>query len=351
MRSTFRENDVTLLLKDISGLVTPLSAAEREQRIQSGVHYSEMLPLEYRPTEKYKKAYHNALRLYSQTTANAIALLSENIFAEKGSKLTLVSFARAGTPIGILIKRYLDRKYAISVPHYSISIIRGKGIDKNAIDYILERHCADSIQFVDGWIGKGAILRELEQALAPFPCLHPSLAVVSDPANMTQLCGTHEDFLIPSSCLNSTITGLISRTFQRDDIIGPHDFHGAAYLEEFEEEDVTNQYLNLIEQLFPSGITPKALSVGLPGLDVVYHIAKTYNIDDINLIKPGIGETTRVLLRRIPWRVIINPDYFDSEEIYHIKLLANDRGVDVEKSPVELGNYKACGIIRKLTDI
>ena len=51
MRSSYAEEDVTLLLKDISGLVEPLPAAVREQYIQQGVHYCEMLPLEYRPSE------------------------------------------------------------------------------------------------------------------------------------------------------------------------------------------------------------------------------------------------------------------------------------------------------------
>ena len=46
MFSTYQSQDVTILLKDITGLVTPLGTRAREARIQSGVHYSEMLPLE-----------------------------------------------------------------------------------------------------------------------------------------------------------------------------------------------------------------------------------------------------------------------------------------------------------------
>ena len=57
MRSSYKKEDVTLLLKDITGLVKPLPAAEREPLIQSGVHYCEMLPLEKKPTEKYLKLY------------------------------------------------------------------------------------------------------------------------------------------------------------------------------------------------------------------------------------------------------------------------------------------------------
>ena len=57
MKSSYLESDVTLLLKDISGQVTPLPTKEREKLIQSGVHYCEMLPLEYKPTEKYLCAF------------------------------------------------------------------------------------------------------------------------------------------------------------------------------------------------------------------------------------------------------------------------------------------------------
>ena len=50
MRSSYLDHDVTILLKDITGLVEPQPAAEREKKIQSGVHYCEMLPLEYSPS-------------------------------------------------------------------------------------------------------------------------------------------------------------------------------------------------------------------------------------------------------------------------------------------------------------
>ena len=57
MFSSYHAEDVTILLKDITGLVEPLPTPERERRIQSGTHYSEMLPLEYRPSPEYLRAY------------------------------------------------------------------------------------------------------------------------------------------------------------------------------------------------------------------------------------------------------------------------------------------------------
>ena len=352
MRSTFYSTDVELLLKDITGLVEPLPAEVRERYIQSGVHYCEMLPLEYQPSVKYMDAYNNALRNYATLTASAIASLSEKIYKKKGKNLTIVSLARAGTPIGILIKRYLEAKYQItSIHHYSISIIRGRGIDKNALNYIMSQRSPSTVQFVDGWIGKGAILGELSKELQEYPQLDSELAVVSDPANLTDLCGTHEDFLIPSSCLNATVTGLISRTFHRKDIIGEDDFHGAAFFENLENDDLTNLYLKTIEREFDYATVAIPLKRGLSGVDVVKQIARAYSIEDINFIKPGIGEATRVLLRRVPWKVLINPHYENASELSHIKQLALEKGVDIELSKVDLGNYKVCGIIKNLADV
>ena len=44
--------------------------------------------------------------------------------------------------------------------------------------------------------------------------------------------GTREDYLIPSACLNSTVSGLVSRTVFNTDHIGPDDFHGAKFYAE-----------------------------------------------------------------------------------------------------------------------
>ena len=125
----------------------------------------------------------------------------------------LVSLARAGIPTGILLKRYLQQYCQMQVPHYAISIIRGRGIDKNAMRYLLQRYEPQQLLFVDGWTGKGAILNELQMEIGTYRGVSAELAVLADPANVTQLCGTKEDLLIPSSCLNCTVSGLISRTF------------------------------------------------------------------------------------------------------------------------------------------
>ena len=124
MRSSYDPAEVELLLKDITGLVEPLPARVREEKIQSGTHYCEMLPLEYKPSPRYMEAYYRALDSYAQATADAVALLAERLYQRKGPKLVLVSLARAGIPIGILLRRYLLATHQVAVKHYAISIIR-----------------------------------------------------------------------------------------------------------------------------------------------------------------------------------------------------------------------------------
>ena len=99
MKSTYKNDDVILLLKDITGLVKPQSTEERERLIQSGKHYCEMLPVEYIPTEKYMEIYHETLNVYAKTVAQAVGRLSEKIISNRGKDIVLVSLARAGIPI------------------------------------------------------------------------------------------------------------------------------------------------------------------------------------------------------------------------------------------------------------
>lgn len=175
MRTSYKESDVKILLKDITGLVKPQQTEERERLIQSGVHYCEMLPIEYVPSETYMRVYEEVLEKYAQTVACAVGRLADQVIKERGKEVVLVSLARAGIPIGILLKRYIRFKYGIDVGHYAISIIRGRGIDKNAMNYLLEKYQADKLLFVDGWMWKsvGTDLR-FNQARSLYTCTDKS---------------------------------------------------------------------------------------------------------------------------------------------------------------------------------
>ncbi|TFE22832.1 cysteine protease StiP family protein [Cohnella luojiensis] len=360
---SYKREDVVFLLKDLSHLELERGTEDREEAIQSGTHYSEMLPVEYRPSDAYIQLFQETLNATARRVAEAIAVVSEQIVSKRGlSSLVLVSLARAGTPVGVLIKRYIQATYRVDLPHYGISIIRGKGIDENALKYILRTHPQANIQFIDGWTGKGAIRKVLIQACDSFERKHgiklsDDLAVLADPGHCSATYGTRDDFLIPSACLNATVSGLISRTVLRDDLIGPDDYHGAKFYREWEKDDYSNAYLEAIEPYFDSvrneaRVTANLLleqhedAVTWKGEQDIRRIQRDFGISDINLIKPGVGETTRVLLRRVPWKILVDDP--QNPNLASILMLARDRGVPIAVYP-DL-TYSCCGIIKPLKE-
>jgi hypothetical protein len=356
---TYQVDDVLFLLKDLSDIVLEDTALNRETKIQSGGHYSESLPIEYQPPEEYIKVFWDTLQQYKQKVALCVGIVSEQIYHLKGSNTILVSLARAGTPVGILIKRYIKLKYGISLPHYSISIIRDKGIDENALHYIHQEHPNGKIQFVDGWTGKGAISLELTKACQEIEeksglKLDDTLAVIADPGCCTTLFGTREDFLIPSACLNSTVSGLVSRTVLNDAFIGKDDFHGAKFYQNLLGEDVSNQFIELISEEFPAivqeatdsavELLSREIETGFLGMEDVKKIQVEFSIENLHYIKPGVGETTRVLLRRLPWKILMRDP--SSPFVKHILMLAKEKGVEVQAYPNM--KYLCCGLIKKV---
>lgn len=370
VKTSYNEEDVIVLLKDLTGIMEEMSAEEREQAIQSGVHYSEMLPEESAPKFAYEKLYKKALEANKYDIALGIARVAEIMWnmskIYKGVPV-IISLARAGIPVGILIKRYIDRKYNVKCPHYAISIIRDKGIDENAMNVIYSKevignkNCVENIFFVDGWTGKGAIKTQLEEAVIELKkkdfdkwrYLHNHLFVLADPANITKYCGTHKDFLLPSACLNSTVSGLTSRTILNYFIkVEEGDFHGAVYFDKFEHIDKSNEFVDTISDEFINldavSCSTNDLEEGWNGMSIVKDICNLMDINDYKKVKPGIGETTRVLLRRIPWKVLINKDIPDTDpDIQHILMLCREKNVPIMRW--DLGNYKVCGIIKELS--
>ena len=76
-------------------------------------------------------------------------------------------------------------------------------------------------------------------------------------------------------------------------------------------------------------------------------LCRAFSISDRNLVKPGIGEATRVLLRRMPWKVLVH-SLEDEAHLGHIYQLAKEKGVPLVEYP--LVHYRACGLIRQLAD-
>ena len=355
---SYLDTDVRFLLKRLA-LADFVDVADKEALIQSGRrHYSEMLSPERAPSARYLALFDEACRVNGERMARDCLRLSSLIAARRSSAVTLVSLARGGTPIGVVLKRLLETVHAREATHYSVSIVRDRGIDANALRHILAQgHAPESIVFVDGWTGKGVIARELAASVARFNAdtgvaLDAGLYVLSDLAGAAACAASCEDYLIPSSILNATVSGLISRSVLNE-AIGPDDFHGCVLYDQFAAEDRSRSFVDLLAGLALAQVdagaavqaadTCAAAERSRAYIEAAMH---RYGINDVNLVKPGIGEATRVLLRRVPRRLLLRDP--SNPAVAHLRLLAEEKKVPVEVDPAL--PYQAVSLIRSASD-
>ena len=364
---SYRPQDVTFLLNIDDIEPTPL--AEKEYLIQSGKkHYSQMISVEHPPSKEQMRHFQYAFEQGAERLACDVQKIGNSLLSRfKNQPIILVSLVRAGVPLGVLLKHYIE-KYQQCV-HYGISIIRDRGIDFAALHAIIDQHGAENIVFVDGWTGKGAICRELTQNLADYPALFdpgwdiPRLVTLADLGGYSWLSASCEDWLIPFGILGSVISGLISRTILKDTIdfdlakkncYDPNNWHSCLVYQHLAQHDIsvdfTDKILNIIQQNPHTDLANWNNHIRLKQqkicLDTIDWISDTYAIKNINHIKPSIAEATRAVLRRVPEKILIrdpsNP---------HVQLLlhfAQERNIAVDILGAKLGSYHAVTLIKKV---
>jgi hypothetical protein len=333
---SYEAQDVSFLLKRVE--MDGLSVADKERHIQSqGGHYSEVLTMESAPSADYIDLYQRTLDRNRTRFARHILLLAERIAQDKQGDITIVSLARAGTPVGVLLTRILNKRLLRKATHYCVSIIRDRGLDTNALRYILGSHSPESVVFVDGWTGKGVIGRELAQSVSAFNSEHncavsSALYVVADISGTASYAATREDYLLPSAILNSTISGLVSRTVLNG-LIGPDDWHGCVYYEHLLPHDLSRAFVDDIEgavMALSGKPEPESATVPVDGVALASTIQRylaEYDLPHVNFIKPGVGEATRVLLRRAPRTLVLQQA--TSADTEHLRYLAHTRNIPV----------------------
>lgn len=338
---SYAPDEVGWLLTDLSHVALEAPTEEREEAVQrGGAHYAESLPQEFQPDPAYLALYRRALDDTAVRLATAVATVTELALAERGPGVTLASLARAGTPVGILMRRWARHAHGLDLPHYAVSIVRGRGIDTAALRHLAAHHDPARVVFVDGWTGKGAITGELAAALAAHARdtgvrFSDDLAVLADPGHCVRTFGTRQDWLVASACLNSTVSGLVSRTVLNPRLLQPGRYHGAKFYAGLAGADVSAHFLDTVSAEFPRvrAVRPPADRAPDPGVAAqVARIGARYGVDDVTLVKPGVGETTRVLLRRVPWRVLVRAEA-PPGDVAHVVHLAQGRGVPVEEVP------------------
>lgn len=258
---------------------------------------------------------------------------------------------RAGLPIAILLKRALAR-YAIQVQHYGLSIIRDKGLDNAAMSYMLARHHPNSIFFVDGWTGKGAIAQELARSLLAYPQLKNRLITLADPCGKAWLAASADDWLIPSGVLGASISGLVSRS-----VLTEHGFHGCMLCPHLADVDVSQDFIEQIDQLAQQNLFThntlapwthdQAQHLQQQSQQVIKQFAAQYQVKNINRIKVGIAEATRAVMRRVPEKVLVRS--YQDPDVALLLHLAKQTGVEIEQAGHNLGQYRALTLIRSMS--
>ena len=356
---SYAAEDVQFLLKAISLPDTPV--AQKEILLQSGrKHYSEMLTHERPPPSAYLELFHQAMAQNASLLAEHLIDLAQQIVHSRPAGITLVSLARAGTPIGVILKHILQDYWHKDVAHYSVSIFRDVGLDLNALDYILQQQRAESLVFVDGWTGKGVIARQLAKSLSTYQQqkgirVPAELFVVSDLCGQASYSATNEDYLIPSSLLNATISGLVSRSILNPELLTQEDFHGCVYYTELQPYDLSRYFVAEMLAHVAKIATSKQPETHLCRVDKVQLQAQTqafldtistkYRITRLNNIKLGIAEATRVLLRREAQRLLVQNQH--AEAVQHLLWLAQEKAVPVEILPTM--PYQATALIKELS--
>lgn len=355
---SYLQEDVNLLLEALTEqqLEKLYKKTENKERlIQTGqAHYSEMLSREYPPEQEYEKIYRSAMARHGRRVASDISVLARKLDEIIEGPISLCSLVRAGLPVGVLLQRALKIR-GRDVRHYGISIVRDRGIDAVAIDKVLSERPAQGVVFVDGWTGKGAISTELESAIGVYgKNVLPRLVVLADPAGRAWLSASHEDWLIPSGILGSTISGLISRSVMKAQSDSDSEVcHSVAFLKELEASDLSRQYVDEVTSYgldLPGKVTTTTESTTRSrhlSEAVIDSIADEFGILNRNRIKPGIAEATRAVLRRVPYKILISGT--TDPDLLGIQYLAKKNGVDIEERMTGLDPYRAITIIADAT--
>ncbi|UNM17720.1 cysteine protease StiP family protein [Pseudomonas sp. ArH3a] len=350
---SYQTDDVLFLLQPVEIEVTDV--LEKERLIQTKQkHYSEMISQESAPTEVHKQLYQRAMQQNAARMARDVQSLALALdHTCNGPSIALVSFVRAGLPLGVLLRRAL-LDVGRDAHHYGISIVRDRGIDMVALDAVIAAHGAENIVFVDGWTGKGAISGEIQRSLkgdARFP-EQPRLVVLADPCGCAWLAASAEDWVIPSGILGATVSGLVSRS------IWPAEggLHGCVVYEHLHEHDVTCDFVDQIDAVrralpVVAPASPWALAqrteLQSAAQEVIEVIAERFGITNLNRVKPGIAEATRAVLRRVPDQVLVR-DRSDPD-VQLLMHLTERAGVTVEEVGAALGPYRAVTVIRSLS--
>lgn len=303
VKTTLKKEDGVILLEDAKEQAPMIRLEEKKFYDAKIPHYFSYVIQEVVTEQETEKMFLTVLEKSKFEVAKYIGRLAETIYEKKGKNLVVVSLIRGGISIGALITRYLRMVHGVTIPHYGIAMIKDIGLDLCALNIIYNLHPNPKVQFVDGWTGTGGVAKALKKWVKEYNCrygrnLDDSLATVSDTGRISSIYGTRKDILLPNSCLNAVLSGLISSVYYDDSKYYETEFFGGIYLEYLEKCDMTNRLLDEISACF-SPVSSNEAKIDKPGYvaDMIQQMATDLGVTDARKIRPGYGETLRALLR------------------------------------------------------
>lgn len=348
VKSSFCDKQCICLLSDV-GKNNVVSSEEKRKRLSEGYKGHEVLAYDYKVSDEEYSLFERLTEERKIEISRYVGTLSEALYADVGEAPVLVSLARGGTIYGALCKYYLEHFYDIRVAHYTVSLVRGVGLDTVALKDIIKRHGSERIRFIDGWTGSGLIASQLKKYVHEYNVqfgtkLSGELAVVCDVLGVCKIKGTDKDILLPDSCLNATVCGLISSIYISSDYgICRNEYHGATVWENWKEEDHTQWYYDVIVSSMEKQHVREDQRTEGKNITVANKVINDFKVINKKNVRLGIGEGLRAIFRNNIAKILVSD--IKNPNLEFIISLANKKGISVQQYDTE--DYSCITLIKE----
>lgn len=196
--------------------------------------------------------YYNILEQQGTSLADVIGLACERLLKERGKDIVLVSIVGNGIPLGVLMKTWFQQHHHFDVPHYAISLTKEQGIDKVALDFLVDMHLTSSILFIDGdtdaqlteslvkSLGKYNEKHQTDFSTSPIKLIHHAEDSQSPPRLMTAI--------LSSPILSG---GVSSVALSNPDLLDTkRQFHGGVFYTDADGKALSQKLLDAIQLEF-----------------------------------------------------------------------------------------------------
>lgn len=248
---------------------------------------------------------------------DVFTLATKMAFRNEGRPIVLVSLMRAGTIIGVLLKRALGL-IGCDCSHYSICGVNSQNHESfgRTMDHIRTLHDERDVVFVDGWTSAGSISTLLHSAVSRYNAerltrVKPTLAVLVDLTGTAAFSAAVDDYLVPSAMLRAIGCGLLSASIDTC-LQNEGSAESCLYFEELLPHDRSNALVDAVMGRMHRLVSFEEWRFDTDeaklGRFEVYSALRQKCRDVFGNcvnVKPGMSESTRILSAGQPARVLL----------------------------------------------